>query len=222
MAESLNLHDVRLTLPAQSGPVEILKGVSLKVEPGECVAVIGPSGSGKSSLISIAAGLERITSGKVELLGTDITGMSEDALARLRRGRVSLIFQSYHLLPTMTALDNVRVPLEISGIEGVKDKATTLLQEVGLGDRLDHYPGQMSGGERQRVAVARALASDPQIVFADEPTGNLDGDTGAGVADMLFDIVQKRKTAMVLVTHDRELAKRADRIVTMRNGNLEA
>ncbi|HBH90851.1 ABC transporter ATP-binding protein [Ponticaulis sp.] len=222
MAESLNLHDVRLTLPAQSGPVEILKGVSLKVEPGECVAVIGPSGSGKSSLISIAAGLERITSGKVELLGTDITGMSEDALARLRRGRVSLIFQSYHLLPTMTALDNVRVPLEISGIEGVKDKATKLLQEVGLGDRLDHYPGQMSGGERQRVAVARALASDPEIVFADEPTGNLDGDTGAGVANMLFDIVQKRKAAMVLVTHDRELAKRADRIVTMRNGNLEA
>ena len=221
MAESLNLHDVRLTLPAQSGPVEILKGVSLKVEPGECVAVIGPSGSGKSSLISIAAGLERITSGKVELLGTDITGMSEDALARLRRGRVSLIFQSYHLLPTMTALDNVRVPLEISGIESVKEKATKLLLEVGLGDRLDHYPGQMSGGERQRVAVARALASDPEIVFADEPTGNLDGDTGAGVADMLFDIVQKRKTAMVLVTHDRELAKRADRIVTMRNGNLE-
>ena len=201
---------------------QILKGVNLKVEPGECVAVIGPSGSGKSSLISIAAGLERITSGKVELLGTDITGMSEDALARLRRGRVSLIFQSYHLLPTMTALDNVRVPLEISGIEGVKEKATKLLQEVGLGDRLDHYPGQMSGGERQRVAVARALASDPEIVFADEPTGNLDGDTGAGVADMLFDIVQKRKTAMVLVTHDRELAKRADRIVTMRNGNLEA
>ncbi len=222
MAESLNLHDVRLTLPAQSGPVEILKGVNLKVEPGECVAVIGPSGSGKSSLISIAAGLERTTAGKVELLGTDITGMSEDALARLRRGRVSLIFQSYHLLPTMTALDNVRVPLEISGIEGVKEKATKLLQEVGLGDRLDHYPGQMSGGERQRVAVARALASDPEIVFADEPTGNLDGDTGAGVADMLFDIVQKRKTAMVLVTHDRELAKRADRIVTMRNGNLEA
>ena len=222
MAESLNLHDVRLTLPAQSGPIEILKGVNLKVEPGECVAVIGPSGSGKSSLISIAAGLERITSGKVELLGTDITGMSEDALARLRRGRVSLIFQSYHLLPTMIALDNVRVPLEISGIEGVKDKATKLLQEVGLGDRLDHYPGQLSGGERQRVAVARALASDPEIVFADEPTGNLDGDTGTGVADMLFDIVQKRKTAMVLVTHDRELAKRADRIVTMRNGNLEA
>lgn len=222
MAESLNLHDVRLTLPAQSGPVEILKGVTLKVEPGECVAVIGPSGSGKSSLISIAAGLERTTAGKVELLGTDITGMSEDALARLRRGRVSLIFQSYHLLPTMTALDNVRVPLEISGVEGVKDKATKLLQEVGLGDRLDHYPGQMSGGERQRVAVARALASDPEIVFADEPTGNLDGDTGAGVADMLFDIVQKRKTAMVLVTHDRELAKRADRIVTMRNGNLVA
>lgn len=222
MAESLNLHDVRLTLPAQSGPVEILKGVNLKVEPGECVAVIGPSGSGKSSLITIAAGLERTTAGKVELLGTDITGMSEDALARLRRGRVSLIFQSYHLLPTMTALDNVRVPLEISGIEGVKEKATKLLQEVGLGDRLDHYPGQMSGGERQRVAVARALASDPEIVFADEPTGNLDGVTGAGVADMLFDIVQKRKTAMVLVTHDRELAKRADRIVTMRNGNLEA
>ena len=221
LADSLKLHDVRLTLPAQSGPVEILKGINFSVTPGECVAVIGPSGSGKSSLISVAAGLERITSGTIELLGTNITGMGEDDLARLRRGRVSLIFQSYHLLPTMTALDNVRIPLEISGMKDVRERAHALLTEVGLADRLDHYPGQMSGGERQRVAVARALASDPEIVFADEPTGNLDGETGESVANMLFDIVQKHKTAMVLVTHDRELAKRADRIVTMRNGQLE-
>lgn len=220
MPQLLSLDNIQLTLPAQSGPVEILRGVSMSVESGECVAVIGPSGSGKSSLISVAAGLERATSGRIELLGTDLTGKSEDELARLRRGQVSLVFQSFHLLPTMTALDNVRVPLEIAEKDNVTERAKQLLSEVGLGDRMDHYPGQLSGGERQRVAVARALACNPRIVFADEPTGNLDGMTGTGVADKLFSIVQDQGAALVLVTHDRELAARADRVLTMNNGHL--
>lgn len=217
---ALELDDIYLTLPARSGPVEILRGVSLRVEAGECVAVVGPSGSGKSSLISVAAGLEKITSGRIKLLGTDLSGKSEDELARLRRGRVSLVFQSFHLIPTMTALDNVRVPLEIAKADNVSDRATALLNEVGLSERLDHFPGQLSGGERQRVAVARALACDPEIVFADEPTGNLDGQTGSGVADALFAVARERNAALVLVTHDTELAARADRIVTMRDGKL--
>ena len=220
MPQLLSLDNVHLTLPAQSGPVEILRGVSMTVESGECVAVVGPSGSGKSSLISVAAGLERATSGTIELLGTDLDGKSEDDLARLRRGEVSLVFQSFHLLPTMTALDNVRVPLEIAGEDQVTERAKQLLSEVGLADRIDHYPGQLSGGERQRVAVARALACDPKLVFADEPTGNLDGETGIGVADKLFAIVQERGAALVLVTHDRSLAARADRVLTMTNGHL--
>lgn len=220
MPQLLALDNVQLTLPAQSGPVEILRGVSMSVESGECVAVIGPSGSGKSSLISVAAGLERATSGRIELLGTDLTGKSEDELARLRRGQVSLVFQSFHLLPTMTALDNVRVPLEIAEQDDVTERAKQLLSDVGLADRMDHYPGQLSGGERQRVAVARALACNPRIVFADEPTGNLDGTTGIGVADKLFGIVQEQGAALVLVTHDRELAQRADRVLTMNNGLL--
>lgn len=221
MSDLLVMKNVCLTLPAQSGPVDIIKNVSFSISPGECVAVVGPSGSGKSSLISVAAGLERASSGEVELLGTLLTGKSEDELARLRRGRVSLVFQSFHLLPTMTALDNVRVPLEIAKADNVRERAETLLSEVGLADRMDHYPGQLSGGERQRVAVARAIACEPELVFADEPTGNLDGETGAGVAEKLFACVQDHGASLVLVTHDRELAKRADRIVTMANGYLQ-
>jgi len=216
----LELENVHLSLPATSGQVDILRGVSLSVKEGECLAVVGPSGSGKSSLISVAAGLERATSGTVRLLGTDISGRSEDELARLRRGAVSLVFQSFHLLPTMTALDNVRVPLEIARADQITERAKALLSDVGLGDRMDHYPGQLSGGERQRVAVARALACDPKLVFADEPTGNLDAETGLGVADKLFSIVQDRGAALILVTHDRELASRADRTATMKNGYL--
>lgn len=222
MSIALELSKVWLTLPAQSGPVEILKGVDLSIRSGESVAIVGPSGSGKSSLISIAAGLERVTSGTVTLLGENITGRSEDELARLRRGRVSLVFQSFHLLPTMTALDNVRTPLEIAKLDNVKARAEDALEAVGLADRMHHYPGQLSGGERQRVAVARALASNPDLVFADEPTGNLDTDTGRGVADSLFAIAQDRGATLVLVTHDRELAARADRIISMRNGQIEA
>ena len=167
MNPALTLDDVYLTLPAASGPVEILKGVSFRAMPGESVAVVGPSGSGKSSLIAVSTGIERTTSGKVDLLGETLIGKSEDQLARLRRGRVSLVFQSFHLLGTMNAFDNVRAPLEIAGLANVDDLARSALSAVGLAQRMDHYPGQLSGGERQRVAVARALASNPAIVFAD-------------------------------------------------------
>jgi len=220
MNPALTLDNVYLTLPAASGPVEILKGVSFRANPGESVAVIGPSGSGKSSLIAVSTGIERTTSGKVDLLGESLIGKSEDQLARLRRGRVSLVFQSFHLLGTMNAFDNVRAPLEIAGLANVDDLARSALSAVGLAQRMDHYPGQLSGGERQRVAVARALASNPAIVFADEPTGNLDRATGAMVADMLFAIARQRNATLVVVTHDAEIAKRADRIVEMSDGKV--
>jgi putative ABC transport system ATP-binding protein len=217
---ALELENVYLTLPAASGPVEILKGVSFRAMPGESVAVVGPSGSGKSSLIAIATGIERATSGEVMLLGDSLIGKSEDALARLRRGRVSLVFQSFHLLGTMNAFDNVRAPLEIAGLANVDQLAKSSLEAVGLGARMDHFPGQLSGGERQRVAVARALASNPAIVFADEPTGNLDRASGTMVADMLFAIAKERNATLVVVTHDMELARRANRIVEMSDGKI--
>ncbi|MEL7129831.1 MAG: ABC transporter ATP-binding protein [Pseudomonadota bacterium] len=220
MPSPLNLSNVTLTLAASSGPVNILRGVDFDCAAGESVAIVGPSGSGKSSLISVGAGLEQATSGHVALLGTDLAGKSENDLARLRRGRVSLVFQSFHLLPTMTALDNVRAALEIAGIEAAEQRAYEALEAVNLADRLTHYPGQLSGGERQRVAVARALASDPELVFADEPTGNLDTSTGAGVADLLFQIASDRGATLILVTHDAKLAARADRTMEMRDGRL--
>ena len=218
MTPTLFLESVHLSLPSRSGPVEILRGVHLSVEAGEVLALVGPSGSGKSSLISVAAGLEPPTAGRVCLLGEDLRRRSEDELARLRRGRVSLVFQSFHLIPTMTALDNVRVPMEVAGFKDAAARARAGLEEVGLGHRLRHYPGQLSGGERQRVAVARALAPDPQIVFADEPTGNLDSQTGEGVADRLFAIAREKGASLVLVTHDPVLARRGDRIVQMKDG----
>jgi putative ABC transport system ATP-binding protein len=217
---ALTLDDVWLTLPAASGPVEILKGVSFHAMPGESVAVVGPSGSGKSSLIAVSTGIERTSNGAISLLGESLIGKSEDQLARLRRGRVSLVFQSFHLLGTMNAFDNVRAPLEIAGLKDVDQLAKSGLEAVGLGARMDHFPGQLSGGERQRVAVARALASNPQIVFADEPTGNLDRATGAMVADMLFAIARERNATLVVVTHDAEIAARADRVVEMRDGRV--
>lgn len=220
MDAALTLDDVWLALPAASGPVEILKGVSFRAMPGESVAVVGPSGSGKSSLIAVSTGIERTSKGAISLLGESLIGKSEDQLARLRRGRVSLVFQSFHLLGTMNAFDNVRAPLEIAGLKDVDQLARSGLEAVGLGARMDHYPGQLSGGERQRVAVARALASNPQIVFADEPTGNLDRATGAMVADMLFAIARERNATLVVVTHDAEIAARADRVVEMSDGRV--
>ena len=215
---ALHLKDVHLTLPAISGPVNILRGVNLKVHSNESLAIIGPSGSGKSSLIAMSAGLEKPSSGDVFLLGQKINSQSEDQLARLRRGRVSMVFQSFHLLPTMTAYDNVRVPLEIAKLDNIDDRSAQILKDVGLADRLDHYPGQLSGGERQRVAIARALACNPELIFADEPTGNLDHVTGQGVADMLFDITENRGTTLILVTHDLALAERAGRVLKMQHG----
>ena len=216
----LTLEGVTLTLPSAAGPVEILKGVSLEVDPGERVAVVGPSGSGKSSLIAVAAGLEQPTSGKVRLFGQDLGKLGEDGRARLRRGKVSLVFQSFHLLPNMTAEENVAAPLEIAGWSGAAKVAKEWLARVGLSELLRHYPHQLSGGEQQRVALARALAVKPELLFADEPTGNLDAANAGGVADLMFDLVAETGAAMVLVTHDPALAARADRRVTMGDGRV--
>ncbi|HEX7758427.1 MAG TPA: ATP-binding cassette domain-containing protein [Caulobacteraceae bacterium] len=218
----LALEGVTLTLPSAAGPVEILKGVDFLVRPGERVAVVGPSGSGKSSLIAVAAGLERPTSGRVRLLGADLAKLDEDGRARLRRGKVSLVFQSFHLLPNMTAEENVSAPLEIAGERDAAKTARGWLDRVGLTTRLRHYPHQLSGGEQQRVALARALAAHPALLFADEPTGNLDGPNAAMVADMMFALVAETAAALVLVTHDAALASRADRTVHMADGNMDA
>lgn len=220
MTNALELKDVWLTFPAADGALDVLKDVSIAVDSGISVAIVGPSGSGKSSLISVAAGLEKASRGEVSLLGERIDALSEDQMARLRRGRVSMVFQSFHLLETMTAFDNVRTPLEIAGLDGVDSRANEWLDRVGLSHRRLHYPGQLSGGERQRVAVARALASDPALVFADEPTGNLDAESGRGVADLLFALTRDRATTLVVVTHDDELALRAERVVHMRDGRI--
>ncbi|WP_295173128.1 ABC transporter ATP-binding protein [uncultured Brevundimonas sp.] len=219
-AAPLVLDGVVLTLPSAAGPVEILRGVELAVAPGETVAIVGPSGSGKSSLISIAAGLETPTRGRAMLFGQDMAALGEDGRARLRRGRAALVFQSFHLLPNMTAEENVSAPLELAHRPGAVALARSWLERVGLGARRSHYPHQMSGGEQQRVALARALAVGPELLFADEPTGNLDGTNGALVADLLFDLVRDSGAALVMVTHDDRLAARADRIVTMRDGRV--
>jgi putative ABC transport system ATP-binding protein len=218
----LALDGVWLTLPSAAGPVEILRGLDFTVAPGERVAVVGPSGSGKSTLIAIAAGLERPTKGQVRLLGQELSRLNEDGRARLRRGRVSLVFQSFHLLPNMTAEENVAAPLEIAGAPKAARTAREWLDRVGLAARRSHYPHQLSGGEQQRVALARALATRPTLLFADEPTGNLDHDNAHHVADLIFALAAESGAALVLVTHDEALAARADRVARMAAGRVEA
>jgi len=217
---ALQLQDISLTLKSLAGPVDILGGISLSVAQGQTVALTGPSGSGKSSLLMVAAGLEKPTSGRITVAGTDITQMGEDGLARFRLGRVGVVFQSFHLIPTMTALENVAVPLELMGVPDAFARAEGELRAVGLILRADHYPGQLSGGEQQRVALARALAPGPQILFADEPTGNLDSATGAGIADLLFALHAERGATLFLVTHEESLARRCDRVLRMADGKV--
>ena len=216
----IDLRAAGLTLAGNAGPVEILKGITLTVGKGESVGLIGPSGSGKSSLLMLLGGLERATTGSVRALGQDLTAMDEDALARFRRRNMGIVFQSFHLIPTMTALENVAVPLELAGVRDAFARAEAELRAIGLGSRLDHYPAQMSGGEQQRVALARAAVPRPAILLADEPTGNLDGVTGETIMDLLFDLRDRHGATLVLVTHAPELAARCDRIVRLQDGTI--
>ena len=218
----LALTDVRLTLAGNAGPVEILRGISLAVNAGETVGLVGPSGSGKSSLLMLMGGLDRATGGQVVALGQDLGGMDEDALARFRRGNMGVVFQSFHLIPTMTALENVAIPLELARAPDAFDRARAELAAVGLGHRMDHYPSQLSGGEQQRVALARAAAPRPAILLADEPTGNLDATNGQAIMDLLFGLRDRHGATLVLVTHAPELAARCDRVIRLDDGRLAA
>ncbi|SFA71179.1 putative ABC transport system ATP-binding protein [Poseidonocella pacifica] len=217
----LSLRDVQLTLDGNAGPVDILHDITLDIARGQTLGLVGPSGSGKSSLLMLLGGLERASGGRITALGHDLTAMSEDALARFRRDHMGVVFQSFHLIPTMTALENVATPLELAGRKDAFVRAAEELASVGLSHRADHYPSQMSGGEQQRVALARAMAPRPDILLADEPTGNLDSPTGALIADLLFDLSAKACATLVLVTHSSELAARCGRVVRLRDGRIE-
>ena len=216
----LSLTDVTLSLKGNAGMVDILRGITLEVQKGETLGLIGPSGSGKSSLLMLMGGLERATGGRVEALGHDLNSMNEDALARLRRDHMGVVFQSFHLIPTMTALENVATPLELAGKVDAYARAAEELEAVGLGARMDHYPSQLSGGEQQRVALARAAAPRPGLVLADEPTGNLDSTNGAAIVELLFGLSQRHGATLVLVTHDPALAARCDRVIALHDGTL--
>jgi putative ABC transport system ATP-binding protein len=209
-----------MRLSSGGRPLTILDGVTLHIERGDAVAVTGPSGSGKSTLLGLVAGLDVPTAGTITVGGVDVTRLGESALARFRRETIGYVFQSYHLIPTLTAAENVAVPLELAGERRVAARARQLLEQVGLGDRADHYPVQLSGGEQQRVALARAVALDPPLLLADEPTGNLDSATGAGIIELLFALNRERGSTLVLVTHDPALAERADRVVSLRDGRV--
>ncbi|WP_417677576.1 ABC transporter ATP-binding protein [Roseibium sp.] len=215
------LKDVHLALGEGAGRVHILKGIDLDIQPGTSVGLVGPSGSGKSTLLMVMAGLERADTGTVKVAGSDLGPLSEDQLAQFRGRNVGIIFQSFHLVPNMTALENVAVPLELAGDGQAFDKARQELDAVGLGHRLHHYPAQMSGGEQQRVAVARALVVRPEILIADEPTGNLDDATGTQIVDLMFSAQKERHTTLVLVTHDPALAERCDRVIRVRSGEVD-
>ena len=217
----LSLTDTALSLDGNAGRVDILHGITLDVRRGETLGLVGPSGSGKSSLLMLMGGLERATGGQITALGQDLTTMTEDQLARFRRDHMGVVFQSFHLIPTMTALENVATPLELAGHKDAFARARAELEAVGLGSRADHYPSQMSGGEQQRVALARASAPRPEILLADEPTGNLDGTNGAAIIELLFGLRDKHGATLVLVTHSDELAARCDRVIRLRDGRID-
>ena len=217
MIETENL---TVTLPSRAGDVNILRGIDLSIAAGETVGLIGPSGSGKTTLLMVLAGLEPPTGGSVAVAGSNYGAMSEDDLARFRRTHIGIVFQSFHLVPTMTALENTALPLEFAGEKDCRARAAAILAEVGLADRHDHYPAQMSGGEQQRVALARAMVADPPVLFADEPTGNLDQATGESIMQLILNLAKNRQSTLFLITHDRALAEKCDRTLTMRDGLL--
>ena len=219
---AIQLEDVHVTLSTRAGPVAILRGIDLSVARGESIAVVGRSGSGKSTLLMIIAGLERTTRGRVEVVGADLGRLDEDGLARLRAANIGIVFQSFHLVPTMTALENVALPLEFLDRDDAFERARAALADVGLSHRETHFPGQLSGGEQQRVALARALGPRPALILADEPTGNLDLTTGAQVMDLLFELKERTGATLLLITHDRSLTKRCDRIVSLADGRIVA
>ncbi len=216
----LTLQNAALSLDGNAGRVEILRDISLTVDKGETLGLVGPSGSGKSSLLMLMGGLEQVTSGSVHAIGQDLTAMSEDALARFRRDNMGIVFQNFHLIPTMTALENVATPLELAGHRDAFDRAQAELDAVGLAHRRDHYPAQMSGGEQQRVALARASAPRPHLLLADEPTGNLDETNGTAIIDLLFGLRNRHGATLVIVTHSHALAQKCDRVVRLRDGQL--
>jgi putative ABC transport system ATP-binding protein len=218
---SVELENVHLSLGRGAARVHILKGISLKIGRGETAGLVGPSGSGKSTLLMVMAGLEKPDAGSVKVNGAGLDRLGEDALARFRGSRIGIVFQSFHLIPTMTALENVAIPLELAGAAAPFERARDGLDAVGLNNRLGHYPAQLSGGEQQRVALARALAPNPSILVADEPTGNLDEATGQSVIDLMFALKRDRGTTLILVTHDLALARRCDRIIRVRSGHVE-
>jgi putative ABC transport system ATP-binding protein len=217
----IELADIHLKLPSPAGEVNILRGIDMTIARGETLGLVGPSGSGKSTLMMIMAGIERPSRGRALIEGIDLAGLNEDGLALLRRERIGIVFQAFHLIPTMSAVENVAVPLELAGRADAFQRAEELLERVGLAERALHYPAQLSGGEQQRVALARAFAHNPRILLADEPTGNLDGETGSKVIDLLFDLHDRDATTLVLITHDRDLAQRCGRVVHIRDGRIE-
>ena len=218
----ISARNVTLSFGEGAARTDVLRGIDLDVARGESIAILGPSGSGKSSLMAVLSGLEQASGGSVSVAGIELGELDEDALARARRGNIGIVLQSFHLLPTMTALENVAVPLELSGADDAFATASSELGEVRLGHRLDHYPAQLSGGEQQRVAIARAVAPRPQILFADEPTGNLDGETGTAIIDLLFDRQKASGATLIIITHDPSLAARCGRVLEVRDGLIAA
>ncbi len=214
--------NLTLTLGTEQAPVEILRGIDLRIETGETVALLGPSGSGKSSLMAVLSGLERASGGTLSVAGENFAAMGEDSLAHARRGRIGIVLQAFHLLPTMTALENVATPMELAGESDAQPRARAELEAVGLGHRLDHYPQQLSGGEQQRVAIARATAARPALIFADEPTGNLDAATGHEIVDLLFARRAETGATLLVITHDPELAEKCARVITLADGRIDS